>query len=41
MDLGLLLIIIGIAVAILVHWTFGVLLIFIGVLLLVLPLARR
>lgn len=41
MELGIVLIVIGIAVAVLVSWTLGVLLIVLGVLLLVLPYARR
>ena len=40
MELPILLIIIGIAVAVLVHWGLGVLLAIIGVVLLVLPYIR-
>ena len=40
MDLGLLLIIIGIAVAVLVHWGLGVLLVVIGPVLLLAPRIR-
>ncbi len=40
MQLPILLILIGIAVAVLVHWGLGVLLILVGVVLLVLPYAR-
>jgi hypothetical protein len=41
MELGLLLIVIGIIVAVLVHWGLGLALILIGLVLLVLPYARR
>lgn len=41
MELGLLLIIIGIVLAVLVSWTLGVLLIVVGLVLLVVPYARR
>ena len=40
MQLPILLIIIGIVVAVLVHWGLGVLLILVGVVLLILPYAR-
>lgn len=41
MNLGVLLVVIGIAVAILVHWGLGVALIILGVALLLLPEVRR
>lgn len=41
MNLGLLLVVIGIAVAILVHYALGILLILLGVLLLIAPSLRR
>ena len=41
MDLGLLLVILGIIIALLVHSTLGLVLILVGVLLLVLPVVRR
>lgn len=41
MNLGLLLVFIGIAVAILVHYALGILLILLGVLLLIAPSLRR
>ena len=40
MPLAILLIVIGIAVAVLVHWTLGVLLIVVGLVLLLLPQFR-
>ena len=40
MELPILLIIIGIVVAVLVHWGLGVLLVIVGVVLLVLPYIR-
>lgn len=41
MDLSILLIILGIAIAILVHYTLGLVLLVIGIILLVVPLLRR
>lgn len=41
MDLSLLLIILGIVIAVLVHWTLGVLLVVVGLVLLIVPYARR
>lgn len=41
MDLGLLLVILGIIIAILVHWGLGLALILIGLVVLILPYARR
>lgn len=40
MNLGLLLVLIGIVVALLVHWGLGVLILLVGVVLLVLPSLR-
>lgn len=40
MDLGLLLVILGIFIAVLVNYLLGILLIFVGILLLVLPRLR-
>lgn len=41
MELSLLLIVIGIIVAVLVHWGLGLALILVGLVLLVVPYARR
>jgi hypothetical protein len=40
MDLGLLLIILGLVIAVLVHWGLGVLLVIIGLVLLIVPRIR-
>jgi len=41
MDLSILLIILGIAIALLLNYTIGLVLLLIGIVLLIVPLARR
>jgi hypothetical protein len=41
MDLSILLIILGIAIAMLVHYALGLVLVLIGIVLLIVPLLRR